>query len=336
MGSDSMTEPPKPLFLPRTPLCRIDDVEYVVETLTRQIARSHVPQLLKLHNIIPLVEPWSEEILLSDRIEGREFAHKWALSCVIRRATDDEIVGILISYLRLSSPEHPLDSIYIHRLSILDNIQRRKIGTCLLEKYIESLFNRIPWLKNITVQTTTTDLEHNVTQFYIALGFTKVCNVEYEGKTDILLLRSRRLSTVGAFDPLVEHPRLDSALVGLPRVFLATTNPRKAGELSFLFGAYNVEVEAAKSTIELTEPQIEGNNPDLEARLVHHPLRLAARFLEKRSSLPFIVEDTMLYIEFFNRDYDLVADLPGYDTKRWWRQLGAEGVLSLMGSTPKR
>ncbi|HBT5153321.1 TPA: hypothetical protein MB809_005322, partial [Klebsiella pneumoniae] len=36
------------------------------------------------------------------------------------------------------------------------------------------------------------------------------------------------------------------------------------------------------------------------------------------------------------KDYDLKPELPGLDTKRWWRQLGNDGVLRLLSRSKKR
>ncbi len=88
--------------------------------------------------------------------------------------------------------------------------------------------------------------------------------------------------------------------------------------------------------VELTEPQIVDASADSELALVRHPLKLVARFLAAGKRTPFLVEDTMLFIEFFNSHYEADAELPGHDVKRWWRQLGTDGVLRLMGSTTLR
>ena len=62
------------------------------------------------------------------------------------------------------------------------------------------------------------------------------------------------------------------------------------------------------------------------------PLKLASRFI---TSTPCIIEDTMLFIEYFNRNGG-TWELPGLDTKRWLRQLGLNGLLDIMGNTSKR
>jgi inosine/xanthosine triphosphate pyrophosphatase family protein len=49
-----------------------------------------------------------------------------------------------------------------------------------------------------------------------------------------------------------------------------------------------------------------------------------------------MVEDTMLFIEHFNSDYNMNPILPGPDTKRWWMALKAEGLLRVLGTSSRR
>jgi inosine/xanthosine triphosphate pyrophosphatase family protein len=135
--------------------------------------------------------------------------------------------------------------------------------------------------------------------------------------------------------PVISHPYVLQRVEGCPVLFLSTSNHRKFAELEFLFACRNFQIIKIPPPTDLTEPQVEISDPDFESELVRHPLTIAAKFVE-RERVPFVVEDTMIFIEFFNRNYGEEPELPGYDTKRWWRQLGCEGVLNLMKDSPRR
>lgn len=327
--------PTESLFNPATHIHDKHGRGYRVEALTPDLAGRHAEALVRLHSLIPLVDPWTPADLMSEGTPERPFRAKWMLSGVVRTAGDNAIVGVLIAFLRTSSRFHPLDAVYVHRIAVAPAFQRQGVGSALLAAFQERAFGAIPWLMNITVQVSRDRPDGDVEGFYGAAGFSRILDVPYPNKTDSLLVCTRGAHRSNRDISLLQHPRLAPDCQG-SKVYISTTNERKAGELRHLFACYNISVGFARRPIELTEPQIEGSNPSIDVELVHHPLRLAARFLENRTSLPFLVEDTMLYIEFFNKDYDAMAELPGYDTKRWWKQLGVEGVLNLMGSTTKR
>lgn len=104
--------------------------------------------------------------------------------------------------------------------------------------------------------------------------------------------------------------------------------------MKFIFNNYNIDVIFVKYKAELTEPQIESPDLEEEKKLVSLPLKSFSRFIS-REKVPFIIEDTMLFIEFFNRN-GKQWELPGLDTKRWLRQMGLDGILEIMGNTGTR
>lgn len=120
----------------------------------------------------------------------------------------------------------------------------------------------------------------------------------------------------------------------LPIIYFASTNEKKKEIVKFIFHNYNIDVNFVKSPIELTEPQVEKPELEEERKLVSLPLKSISRFINK-NMVPYTIEDTMLFVEFFNRNGNQ-WELPGLDTKRWLRQMGLDGFLEIMGNTSKR
>lgn len=120
-----------------------------------------------------------------------------------------------------------------------------------------------------------------------------------------------------------------------PVVYLHTGSDVKLRQYRYLFGELGLEVFSAPVP-DKREPQVEGCGARAERVLVARPLDDVAGIAERDGLYPLVVEDTMLFIEHFNSDYAREKILPGADTKRWWKALGADGVLALMGDTDRR
>lgn len=122
----------------------------------------------------------------------------------------------------------------------------------------------------------------------------------------------------------------------LGRVFLATGSQVKADQYGYLFRSLGLNLRVSNLARWTNEPQVEGVGESDEKVLVEGPLRNLARFAKLRGIYPLVLEDTMLFIEHFNRDFDHTPLLPGPDTKRWWQALGANGVLQQMAGSSRR
>jgi inosine/xanthosine triphosphate pyrophosphatase family protein len=133
------------------------------------------------------------------------------------------------------------------------------------------------------------------------------------------------------------HPRFVQQVESaeLPVFYISSSSRKKRLQLSWILSHYNLKSDYYSPPIDLVEPQLDLIGRDSEILLVSHPLKQIARFI-KIDKTPFLVEDTMLFIERFNKNYDTEPELPGMDTKRWWRQLGNKGVLELLGNSSKR
>lgn len=310
-----------------------------VEELTDSFCKIYCKDLLDLINIIPHIH-WSHDELLSHKDDL--YGNKWNYSYVVKNSKK-EIIGVLIAYFRMADNKHIFDSLYIHKFAIAPQYQMKGIGTEVLNKFIQNSFAEIPWLLNISVQTNLSFSNEYVIRFYKSLGFKEMYNITYPDKTDLLLLleRDSRKSYIALQTRHLnlKHPRFQVLLNDfsfsnkLPIIYFSSTNEKKKQIVKFIFHNYNIEVEFVKSPIELTEPQIE--KPDLqeERKLVSLPLKAVSRFLT--NTVPYVIEDTMLFIEYFNRN-GKAWELPGLDTKRWLRQMGLDGLLDIMGATKQR
>ena len=311
-----------------------------VDKLSYSYCCDHSEKILKVINIIPHIYWDITDLLCQD---NDFYKNKWNYSYVVRNESR-EIIGVLISYFRISDKNHIFDSLYLHRYAIDPKYQNIGIGTEVLKYFIQRSFEEIPWLLNISVQTNDTIENCHVINFYRNIGFKDMYNVYYENKTDILLLLERKyytshLPTIAYKSNLnLSHPRFNihiyngSQINVLPTIYFSSTNTKKKEIVKFIFNNYNVDVSFAKLPVELTEPQIEEPNIEEERKLVSLPLKSVSRFI---NTVPYVIEDTMLFVEFFNRN-GKQWELPGLDTKRWLRQMGLDGFLDIMGNTKFR
>lgn len=117
------------------------------------------------------------------------------------------------------------------------------------------------------------------------------------------------------------------------RIYFATTSSVKLNQYRAVFADLGVQIVKG-ATIEsvLVEPQHEGSEQSNDVRLVGHPLRLAARFVARMGQIPYMIEDTMLFVRSLSSQYDQGGGLPGADTKNWWLNLQDVGLLGLLGA----
>ena len=311
-----------------------------IEQLDDLIVENHCEEILGLVNIIPHIS-WDTAELMSQ--DEDYYNNKWNYSYVIVNEKK-EIIGIIVAYFRVADEKHIFDSLYLHRLAIAPKYQNQGIGTQAINYFINKAYEQIPWLLNISAQTNDTADNQKVINFYKNIGFKEMYNIYYPDKKDVLMLfekhqkeslikRNKRYHSLN-----LKHPRLSLCIEGeknnnvLPTIYFASTNAKKREIVHFIFNNYNIEVSFVKPPIELIEPQIESADLEEERKLVSVPLKMVSRFI---STVPYIVEDTMLFVEYFNRNNEQ-WELPGLDTKRWLRQMGLEGMLEIMGDTKRR
>jgi non-canonical purine NTP pyrophosphatase (RdgB/HAM1 family) len=121
------------------------------------------------------------------------------------------------------------------------------------------------------------------------------------------------------------------------KIYFATSSDVKYKQYSYIFNDYGVKLTRATVISSISvEPQADQNDTMNEFRIVAHPLRLAARFAAKTKNLPYMVEDTTLFINEFSKVPTSSFGLPGADTKNWWLNFGAEGILDLLKNKKNR
>lgn len=329
-----------------------DGREYSIQSLTKSYFSKHATVLTSLHGLIPYVGDKLDDMAKDNDDNNRQlFIYKWNISVAVEH--NGRPVGFLIAYVRDYSERHPFRSVYIHRMAVARSHQRNFVGCHTLASAVSLYFEALPWLLTITLQTNDETANAAVLNFYRRFGFNHAYRVEYPDKIDSLMDLERTNSMgpgamIPGFDPL-RVPARPPALNRLPNpfdqpstldsrvVYFGTTSREKLTQYRFLGRSYGLRLQRLQHNLSLTEPQIETQGgPSAESALVAAPLKLFSRFAAKTIVFPIMVEDTMLFIEHFNKDYANHLILPGPDTKRWWFALGAEGVLRLLGKSKRR
>ena len=319
--------------------------ELTVIPLTRKRASQERETIRALTQLIPYVGE-TYDVLEPDRAKNPKFPEKWRLS--VAALVGDQLVAVLVAYLRESSQTHPMMSVYLHRLAVFGQYQRKGIGSALVAYAATTYFRHIPWLLSVSVQTNDEPGNQHVLRMYERLGFRRCKRVRYPNKTDWLLDLSRatlppqshythKSDPSGADERArVVHPIARRSLDGPPEVYFATSSREKREQYRLLFRFLGLHLRELQTVVQLTEPQLESAGPSAESELVTGPLKLYSRFAARARTYPMVVEDTMLFIEHFNNEYDTNSLLPGPDTKRWWKSLGSEGLLRVLGGSLQR
>ena len=119
--------------------------------------------------------------------------------------------------------------------------------------------------------------------------------------------------------------------------FFATTSNVKYSQYKPIFSEYGIDLRRGTAiTSVLVEPQADYTLDPAGISIISHPLRQAARFVAKMGQLPYMIEDTMLFIGDLSKDLEHFVGLPGADTKNWWHNLGVNGVLRVLRNATNR
>jgi hypothetical protein len=81
------------------------------------------------------------------------------------------------------------------------------------------------------------------------------------------------------------------------KIYYATTSEVKLKQYILIFSDLGVElVRAPMIASAFVEPQADPTLPDPNMIIVAHPLRQAARFAERLNCIPYMKEDTTLFV----------------------------------------
>lgn len=306
----------------------ISELGLHVVSLKRVMQNHRLNELIEILNEIQGVDTGDNFF----ELEGEFTFRRAELSFVVFKG--NEPVCLLLSYFKFADDSSPMDSVYIHRFVTKKNYRRLGIGEWLIKYALNYYFSNIKWLNHVTLQVTEEPRNSAAINLYEKVGFTYFGEKYYKHKRDSILVIER-----GAASPTVEqadlfpNPRLNNFQFEDVLFYFSTSSKEKKIQFQWLFSLFNLKLDFYDVPSELVEPQVESDSKDALRLLVSYPLKNAARFIKKK---PFIVEDTMLFVEQFNRDFETAPELPGLDTKRWWKQLGNEGLLELMRGSAKR
>nr|WP_321258869.1 non-canonical purine NTP pyrophosphatase [uncultured Pseudodesulfovibrio sp.] len=121
-------------------------------------------------------------------------------------------------------------------------------------------------------------------------------------------------------------------------IYFGTSSNVKLDQYTVIGSDYGIKVEqGVVVSSAMLEPQLDSSLPDGLSTIVTHPLKLSSRFVARKSQIPYMVEDTMMVVDYFsNNNSQGQLGLPGPDTKNWWLNLGAEGLLHLLSGETRR
>ena len=253
--------------------------------------------------------------------------------------------ALVLATFRRVTGDYPTEGIYT-RVLVKKGLPSPNASIDLLLFARDLYFTRIPWLLSVLIEAPDA-LDNSIHAEFERQGF-RFCGLDGPPGDRVLLFESERRRWL-------RQPRRDlpsqpndagflpefSALLGKPTgspptVFFRTGSPEKRIQYRYLFRCFGIDVQDVRHSVSLIEPQVEGHGPEPESALVHEPLKLFSRFAAREASYPFVVEDTMLFIEHFNTDFEQRPMLPGPDTKRWWNGLGVDGILRAMNGSKLR
>lgn len=258
---------------------------------------------------------------------------------------DTSPVAVVVSTFRPANDDFPTEGIYM-RVLVKSGLAVTDVGADLLTFARDLYFARIPWLLSVLIEARYRRNSNPQTQFECH-GF-RFCGLAgppdgrvflFETERPRWLRQRRREISSQPTDPsfLAEFSALVGKSIGsAPVVFFRTGSYEKRTQYQYLFRCFGIDIQDVKHSVSLIEPQVEGHGPESESALVHEPLKLFSRFAAREESYPFVVEDTMLFIEHFNVDFERRPMLPGPDTKRWWAGLGVDGILRAMSGSRLR
>ena len=103
-------------------------------------------------------------------------------------------------------------------------------------------------------------------------------------------------------------------------VWFGSSSELKLSQYRHHFAEHGIDLHRGITFPSTIEPQAAvdmSSSSDIFEFAVKHPLSLSARFITQKGTLPYMVEDTMLFVSAFSKDIESGFVLPGADTKNW-------------------
>ena len=285
------------------------------------------------------LHPINSEFFASHTPPDHPFPDDLASGFELYHAKDGQLCSLPAEW-RNCAGQDLIEGVYLSLVrSNNTDVSSRELSRLLLF-VVDYYFARLPWL--LTVLLVADDRHDLVLREPELGGFVQLGRAQ---EMDHRVASLYELSRLRWDSSKKDHAKFDPELtatagsrnMSASAVFLGTSSATKRAQYEFLLRSHGLQTLRPLRSLSLPEPQVEGYGPAPETALVVDPLKHASRWLARDQIFPFLIEDTMLFIEHFNSDYDNAPLLPGPDTKRWWSALGIEGLLAVMhGSTRRR
>lgn len=163
---------------------------YRIISLTKNIAKDNISDILKIINQIPLVD-YDKEQILADGKGDRLFYGKWEHSLIM--FDDSRPIGVILGYERKNenTQQYPINSIYISELGISIDYQNQGLGRILVQTFLD--YNKEIGFKYLdgqlcfSVQTNFAEFNKHVIDLYTSFGFKQRSLKQYDNRLDTVL-----------------------------------------------------------------------------------------------------------------------------------------------------
>lgn len=163
--------------------------EFKIYKLTKNVAEKYLEDIVDALDLIPQVDKYTSDIVLSENKGDRILHAKWEHS-LIALTDQNEFAGIVFGYEREKEGNnmYPENSIYLSDLAVSKNYQRKGLGKFLVHQWLE--FNKKKGFLELagplkfSVQTNKEDWNAHVQRLYELLGFKKIAEKSYNNRVD--------------------------------------------------------------------------------------------------------------------------------------------------------
>lgn len=162
---------------------------FKIHQLTRTLAEKYLEDIISALDLIPEVDPHTQDDVLFENSRGRILHAKWDHS-LVALTEHDAFAGIIIGYERESeeNEQYPSHCVYISGLAVCKNFQGKGLGKFILQTWIDQCkekgFLELNGKLRLTVQTNKEDWNRHVKKLYESFGFKKIAEKKYGNRID--------------------------------------------------------------------------------------------------------------------------------------------------------